>query len=302
MAAITDPKERTATAPMLRLVRPGEKIPDSFAIADLPDPRDPYIYFRLHRATTITFLVSLVVHLLLLFALPQPEMEPFGQQGEPGPMGVAAPPMQVSMTPPRSSPAVVTQLPAPAETSSKSRPRSAKSTARPMTQSVTPAPAVAPQPAPVETTATDMESYVKAQQARRRAAQGLPALPTAEEAAAAESAARNARAMANLRSGTNGIFQLISIKERSAAFSFQGWTTDISNSRREYISVEIGTNPSIELAVVRKMIELIRKHYQGDFNWESQRLDRVVVLSARPRDTEGLEEFLMREFFANRRN
>ncbi|MDP2762540.1 MAG: hypothetical protein Q8O64_19435 [Sideroxyarcus sp.] len=32
-------------------------------------------------------------------------------------------------------------------------------------------------------------------------------------------------------------------------------------------------------------------------NWESLRLERVVVLSARMEDNEGLEDFLIREFF-----
>ena len=45
------------------------------------------------------------------------------------------------------------------------------------------------------------------------------------------------------------------------------------------------------------MIDLIRTHYKGDFNWDSHRLGRVVVLSARIEDTTGLEEFMMREFF-----
>ena len=50
-------------------------------------------------------------------------------------------------------------------------------------------------------------------------------------------------------------------------------------------------------AMVRRMIELIRTHYTGDFNWESHRLQRVVVLSARKEDQGELEDFLMREFF-----
>jgi hypothetical protein len=45
------------------------------------------------------------------------------------------------------------------------------------------------------------------------------------------------------------------------------------------------------------MIELIRKHYSGDFNWDSRRLGRVVVLSARIEDTASLEGFMMKEFF-----
>ena len=48
------------------------------------------------------------------------------------------------------------------------------------------------------------------------------------------------------------------------------------------------------------MIELIRRYYQGDFNWESQRLDRIVTLSARTEDNAGLEEFMIKEFFGAR--
>ena len=48
------------------------------------------------------------------------------------------------------------------------------------------------------------------------------------------------------------------------------------------------------------MIELIRRYYTGNFNWESQRLDRVIVLSARPEDNEGLEGFMLKEFFDDR--
>jgi hypothetical protein len=42
---------------------------------------------------------------------------------------------------------------------------------------------------------------------------------------------------------------------------------------------------------------LIREHYQGDFNWDSQRLGRTIIKSARIEDNTELEEFLMMEFF-----
>ena len=47
------------------------------------------------------------------------------------------------------------------------------------------------------------------------------------------------------------------------------------------------------------MIELIRRYYKGDFNWESHRLGRVVVLSAAPEHNDELEAYLMREFFGS---
>ena len=66
---------------------------------------------------------------------------------------------------------------------------------------------------------------------------------------------------------------------------------------REVIEVDAGLGGNVELAMVRRMIDLIRGHYKGDFNWESHRLGRVVVMSARSEHQTELEDFLMREFF-----
>jgi hypothetical protein len=63
------------------------------------------------------------------------------------------------------------------------------------------------------------------------------------------------------------------------------------------IEVDAGLGGDIELAIVRRMIELIRTHYTGDFRWDSHRIGRVVVLSARPEDQAELERFLQNEFF-----
>jgi hypothetical protein len=63
------------------------------------------------------------------------------------------------------------------------------------------------------------------------------------------------------------------------------------------IEVRAGPDGDVEKAMVRRMIELIRQHYSGDFNFRSQRLDRIVVLSARPADQAELEAFLARELF-----
>ncbi|MBX3629741.1 MAG: hypothetical protein KF908_07445 [Nitrosomonas sp.] len=109
---------------------------------------------------------------------------------------------------------------------------------------------------------------------------------------------RMARVKRNLQMpGTSGIFQITQIGPRYAQFSFRAWTTDVSNPRRELIDVQAGADGDIERAIIRRMIQLIRQYHQEDFNWESHRLNRVIVLSARPRDNEGLENFLMREFF-----
>ncbi len=158
-----------------------------------------------------------------------------------------------------------------------------------------------PQPAlplnlepPPEAAPTDMMSYVNAARARRQAAE--------RDSAGAQQPSAEERRVANIRrnlqpAGTNGIFQILDLQPRTARFSFRAWTSNASNPRRETITVDAGAGGDIELAVVRRMIELIRNYYQGDVNWESQRLGQVVVISARPEDTAELEEFLKREFF-----
>lgn len=158
---------------------------------------------------------------------------------------------------------------------------------------------------PPETTKdapTDLSDYINQAKARRRA-EGIfdNQENTAANAAAQQPTADEIR-MANVRRnlqtpGTSGIFQILRIGPRSAEFSFRAWTTGQSNPRLQLIQVDAGPDGDVERAIIRKMIQLIREHYKEDFNWESHRLHRVIVLSARLQDNAGLEEFLMREFF-----
>jgi hypothetical protein len=168
-----------------------------------------------------------------------------------------------------------------------------------------PAPPVAPQalskPAPPlnlerqSDAPTDMMSYINAARARRHADDSDPG-GSAQQPSADEIRMANIRR--NLQpAGTNGIFQILDIQPRTARFSFRSWTTNASNPQRETISVSAGPDGDIELAIVRKMIGLIRNYFKGDFNWESQRLGQVVVLSARQEDTTELDDFMKREFF-----
>ena len=48
-----------------------------------------------------------------------------------------------------------------------------------------------------------------------------------------------------------------------------------------------GDNADIQIAVVRRMIGIIRDHESGDFTWISRRLGRDITLSARPPTTRG---------------
>jgi hypothetical protein len=178
-----------------------------------------------------------------------------------------------------------------------------------------PAPEV-PAPPPVATPAVppapvaeDMASFIAA----RRRARGEPAFDSAPSAPAADDDARSKRIVAaNLASQSpttfgydpaqgGGMFQIERMGYDDAEFLFFGWNKEIRRKTKQLITVRKGNNSNMRIAVVRKMIAIIREHEQGDFLWESQRLGRDVTLSARARDTAGLEEFLMREFFPDTR-
>ncbi|MBZ0097333.1 MAG: hypothetical protein K8H75_18420 [Sulfuricella sp.] len=169
-------------------------------------------------------------------------------------------------------------------------------------KSAMPAAPVDPEPTSDMAPPTDMMSYVNAVRKHRRAAETSAereyAQAKANERVPSADEIRMANIMRNLQpQGTNGVFQIVSMGLRSAKYSFRGWTKDAGSARRELIEVDAGPNGDVEREIVRSMIELIRKYYKGDFNWESQRLDRVIVLSARMEDNPGLEDFLIREFF-----
>ena len=99
-----------------------------------------------------------------------------------------------------------------------------------------------------------------------------------------------------------GVFTVQRVGYDYAEFLFFGWNKDIKRNTAQVIEVRKGAHSDIRLAVVRRMIVIIREHEQGDFVWESPRLGRNLTLSARARDTAGLEDFLLREFFEEYRN
>lgn len=160
---------------------------------------------------------------------------------------------------------------------------------------------------PVDPEQPSMMAMVEAARARRQASEDAAKRYNAESRAgdpsygnSAEGALnRNLQTLAK-REGTSGVFQILQIGHRSGQFAFRGWTTEERSGWKEVIEVDAGPQGDVQLAMIRKMIELIRKHYKGNFNWDSYRLGRVVTLSARIEDSAGLESFLMREFFTGR--
>ncbi|HET7060638.1 MAG TPA: hypothetical protein VFI43_00505 [Nitrosospira sp.] len=152
--------------------------------------------------------------------------------------------------------------------------------------------------------AKDLMAYMNEARERRRAGgifEDEPVEPKNVEAEPSEEELRMANVKRNLREpGASGIFQITRMGTRTAEFLFRAWRIDSSNPRREVVEVTAGPDGDIQRAVVKKMIELIREYHKGDFNWESFRLGHVVVLSSRPEDSRGLEDFLIREFFGDR--
>ena len=296
----------------------------------LPPPGDGYLHIRINRNTLIALLVSLLLHALLLFFAPNlmpltpparapqqdlvvrlhsverpPPTPPEPEvQAPPAPEPVAQPkprpkpPKPARKPRPKTPPVIATeqaqpeQLPAPKP---EPEPESA------------PEPTPVPEPPqvsapPAEAAPTDMMSYVNAARAKRRSALDeiarLNAEAVARERGPTAEERRDAIIKRNLQTeGTNGVFQIIGMDARNARFSFRGWTDNYSSAKRQIIDVRANPGEDIERAVVRRMISLIREYYKGDFNWESHRLGRVVILSARLEDNAGLEDFLIEEFF-----
>ena len=144
----------------------------------------------------------------------------------------------------------------------------------------------------------------------RRQARGDPAPPAPPRPQAAENenqrlnrvvaenlGSQRARNFGPDPKGSGGVFQLEHLYYDSADFTFFGWNRDISRNTRQLIEVRKGNERDIRIAVVKKMIAIIREYEPEQFRWDSTRLRRSVILSARQRDNAGLEDFMMAEFF-----
>jgi hypothetical protein len=153
---------------------------------------------------------------------------------------------------------------------------------------------------------TDMLAYVNAQRAKREQSESEAAKINAEAAAReigpSEEEKRDAKIKSNFQNGTNGIFEITRLESQSASFTFLGWTSSLSSARRQFFEVEAPRGQDVRRVMIRRMISLIREHYQGDFDWESHRLGRTIVKSARVEDGAELEDFLMMEFFWQNQN
>jgi hypothetical protein len=163
-----------------------------------------------------------------------------------------------------------------------------------------PPPPVAAAPPKVSPPITgDLAAYVEA----RRRERGEQAAATDSEAAQFNRAiaanlpapARGVAAQDSKKGG--GIFQIKRMTYDDAAFEFYGWNTAMGRKTPQLIEVRKGDNADMRIAVVRRMIAIIRQFEKEDFTWESPQKGTIVVLSARLSDNAALEKYLMHEFF-----
>lgn len=167
-----------------------------------------------------------------------------------------------------------------------------------------------PAPPPLE---SDLASYVEARR-RARGEETPSSAGSATNAPAAESEIERRNRIIASNLGLNrtptfgydpqsagGIFQITHIGYDDAQFWFFGLDRDIGRKAKQMIDVRKGSNSDIRIAIVRKMIAIIRQNVSGDFLWSSQRMGREIPLSARPADNAELEDFIMRDVFPEAR-
>ena len=290
-------KQRTADIDSVLLNLSVGSLELSFTIARKPLVSDfeNTLYPQQKRRNLFAISVMVLVHALLLYFFLVQKNDPITQGKEDGKV------VFLDLSGLKNSP-----TPKPAKTQpekkqqQKAQPTQSKpTTAQPQVQSP---PTVSPVAAPVY---EDTMAQIAAARAKRQASQAANqnSQTQPESSGQSENDIAMARIKANIagavynKKGTNGVFQILHKGVQTGRFSFRGWTNSPNDSYRQTFEVDAGIGGNVELAMVRKMIDLIREHYKGDFNWESQRLGRVVVMSARPEDSAQLETFLMREMF-----
>jgi hypothetical protein len=292
--------------------------------ASIPDPPPPLdawpMSHWLHKPATrqdvvtirkvwVTLAVSLLVHTaaLLLFVthppIPGSEQEAAEQESTPVQVELA------EAKPPSPSPAPAEPAAAPLP---KTRPPAARVRPPPMvamprleapairTPALAPPPQIAAAPPQARPPAQgDFLSFVEANRRARGAAESAQDNSETDFntkiAANLPGAAHGVAAQMPIRGG--GMFQMKRMTYDDAAFEFFGWNTEMGRRTPQLIEVRKGSSATMQIAVVRRMIAIIREYSKEDFTWDSGRHGRIVTLSARPADTAALEQYLLRDMF-----
>jgi hypothetical protein len=250
-----------------------------------PPPRDPIV-------------VSLAT---------EPNKEPIQPELPSAPKAGSAPARPAS--PPRAAPKKPAVRP-----KQKREPLVARNSSPPIAPPIAPqttpdlsAPDVSPKQAPAQ---DDMFTQIEAARKRRaEAAAEQQASQAGKQGSQQEESARgNSIALANIarslknaqgarQDNSGGVFEVRELGSHRAEFMFYGWSANSRRNSTRLVTVEQGTEDDIRIAVVKKMIDIIRQEKSDSFVWQSHRLGRQLELSARPEDQAELQQFLIREFF-----
>ena len=270
-------------------------------------PGEVHLHIRFRPANLSGILLVVLMHAVLLYFLLNQHLEQMKKKGDDA--GSRAVTLLLDKQ-------TMAKLSQPEKQKAAPRPKAPKPA--PRTPSVTkpsPVPAVteqpsvvqAPPPPPAEPApATDMLAMLNAAREKRKAAEDSAAKENQAASQGSRPMSAQEIAEANIRrsmrqaagdDGTSGVFQVLDKSTRVGRFAFNGWKANSNRKIQQVIEVDAGLGGNVELAMVRRMIDLIREHYQGDFRWESRRMGKVITLSARKEDSAQLEAFLMKEFF-----
>jgi hypothetical protein len=265
---------------------------------------EAHLHIRFRPRNLLGIILAVLVHGFLLYLILTHHTEKVKTGG-----GQEQPPMVLILD--QKTMSKMAEAAQPKKTQPKPVPKTAKvltprkSISTPVVAAEAPRPSPTPTPPPsVTTDQPDMMSMLAAARQRRQATEDRAKQENEEASSAGRGMTPQQVAEANVKrsmqrantDGTSGVFQILRKGTREATFAFNGWKPTANNRWRQVIEVDAGLGGDVNLAIVRRMIQLIRTYYTGDFSWESRRLGRVVTMSARPEDSASLEDFMMREF------
>jgi hypothetical protein len=192
--------------------------------------------------------------------------------------------------PPRSAPVIVLPTPVPQAP-------------------VAAAPAPTPPPSPPADYARpmDMMAMVNMARARRQAADAAAARENAQAAVndgeptpaqtAETNLARNLLQLNQTPGIRHGTFGIISKGSRTAEVGLDIERPGTAKISHEVIEIDAGNLGDVDRAIVRGIIDAMRKRGLSDATWQSRRSGRVVSISLRPADQAELEAFLLKDIF-----
>lgn len=246
--------------------------------------------------------LSLLVHLLLIAIPMRQRPEEALSVDTPGPLNVvinAPPPSTAEEIAPKPTPKAEPEIKRPVVPPRPIQPAPPKLVQPVPTPAPEPLPTPEPTPPRPEPPVDMMAAIATRREARRQAEAAMARGPHDPSQSESADANINRNLQFTPGGGVGGVFQILSKGTRTAEFAFNGFEARSNSQRRwrEVIEVDAGLGGDIDRAIVKRMILLIREHYDGDFRWESRRLGRVVILSARAEDNDGLEDFMIKEFF-----